>query len=117
MTYFGARHSCDIDNDQWKVLEQEWRKFASLTNQNKRVVFFEGAYHSAGMEELEKFEVVKVFGEIGALQFFAKDDQVEKEWIDSNMQDEARYLLSKFDSSFVVYYFFARMVTSAVRRD
>jgi hypothetical protein len=123
LTFFGTEHNNNINNKQWKILEREWREFVKNTQPEKRVVFLEGGFRVISdlkyLDENRKIiglEVVQRYGESGAWFYFSQDDQKEVIFVDPKFNDEAEYLLKKFDKNIVAYYFFARYFGSYINK-
>jgi hypothetical protein len=123
LTFFGTEHSSDVNNKQWKILERDWRKFVDNTQVEKRVVFLEGSprvfsfeKYLDNNEKITGLEVVQKYGEFGAWSYFSQDDQKEVIFVDPKFNDEAEYLLRRFDKTAVSYYFFARYFGSYINK-
>jgi hypothetical protein len=123
LTFFGTEHSSDIKNKQWKVLEKEWQEFIKNTQSEKRVVFLEGNFRLVSDQNyLDKngkiisLEVVQKYCELGAWSYFSQNDKKEMVFVDPKFNDEAEYLLKRFDETVVEYYFFARYFSSYINK-
>jgi len=51
--YFGANHSRDPDNFQYKELKKYWRKFLEETKENDKIVLLEGVPSKVSENERE----------------------------------------------------------------
>src|SRR4051812_4085722 len=73
LVYFGARHSFDASDDQFRQLDEEWNKFASFQSQ-KKIAIGEGGPRPLPENLLMG---IKDHGEQGFLKCKASDAQIE----------------------------------------
>lgn len=71
--YFGANHSRDSEDHQYKVLRAYWRKFLEKTKEKDRIVLIEGALRPVANNETEAIEKSS---EGGWVTYFANQEGI-----------------------------------------
>ncbi len=107
--YFGANHSRDIRDDQYKKLEEYWRNFLDTTKGNDRIVFVEGALRQVWTDP--QTSILKD-SEAGFITFLASKEGIEISCPEPDAKSERDFLLTKFSNDEIQYYYFARIIPS-----
>ena len=103
MYFFGSNHTKDINNPQFKQLNDKWQEFLHETVGKKSVVFYEGNIKTDEEIPLEKF--IEKYGESGVMVFWA--NQAKVKLIRPEMKEEESIIeLLKFFSKEEVFYFY-----------
>ena len=105
--YFGARHSDDVNDEQFHALGQCWNKFLRETGAGKRIVLVEGQKVAPRQDEKE---AITEDGERGLITFLAAQHNIETFCPEPDMSTERNELLKQFSKEEIEYYYFARAV-------
>ncbi len=105
--YFGANHSRDINDEQYKKLEAYWKLFMGKARDIEKVVLVEGGLRKVW--ESKEMAVAKD-SEAGFITLLASNDGVEILCPEPDSKDERDYLLQKFPKEYIQYYYFARFI-------
>ena len=114
MTFFGCRHSNDVDDGQNEAIEKEWRLFMKNKN-NHKIAFCEGGLRPL---EVDRSSAIKKYSEPGLLKWLAQRDNITIISPEPNNTMEIDYLLSqKFKIEEIMTYYFGRQMYQWFMRD
>jgi hypothetical protein len=107
--YFGANHSRDIHNSQYKKLKLYWKRFLEETKGENAVVLVEG-----GVRKIYKNEELAVKGdsEAGFITLLASKVGIPTFSPEPDPLDERDYILKKFSEDELNYYYFSRLANA-----
>lgn len=107
--YFGARHSFDPADPQFKILEKRWGGFLKRTGRGAhRLVLVEGGLRPVSRSAVE---AIHQGGEADFITFLASQSSVETYCPEPSMTKERNWLLRQFKKEEIQYYYFARTVS------
>ncbi|MFZ2206990.1 MAG: hypothetical protein WAV29_06045 [Microgenomates group bacterium] len=97
--FFGARHTNNPDDSQFTQLKSVWAEYLDISNEN-RVVFVEGT-----MREISNdySDAIKLYGETGAIQWLAKESNIQVFRPEPDDVKQRENLCSLFDANIVAY--------------
>ena len=105
--YFGERHSRDPNDEQWTKAKQMWNEFVEKTNNQKRVVLFEGGNSYKRNDEVE---AITEAGGTGFITYLASKQNIEVFCPEPDRKYEYDELEKSFSREEIEYYYFARIV-------
>src|SRR5262245_39271088 len=107
LVYIGARHTNDPSDLQFSDIEKAWDDLKPT------VAFYEGT----GVRTWSTIEqAIRVAGEPGLVQFLAKKASIPLISLEPSEQDEATYLLTKFNPEQVKLFYTLRVVSEMRQR-
>jgi hypothetical protein len=107
LVYIGARHSNDPTDPQFLDIKKAWDDLRPT------VAFYEGA----GIQMWSTTEqAIREAGEPGLVQFLAEKDSIRSISLEPSEQDEATYLLTKFNPEQVKLFYTLRVVSEMRQR-
>jgi hypothetical protein len=107
--YFGANHSFDPKNIQFKKLKEFWQQFLQDTKGQPRMVLLEGGVFDLDIQMGED-QIIKRYCETGLLQLLAQQVKIKTECPEPPQKLITNLLLKRFTSKQVRYLYFARQV-------
>ncbi|HEX6559323.1 MAG TPA: hypothetical protein VF021_07665 [Longimicrobiales bacterium] len=99
LSYFGAVHSTDVSDAQFKRLQEAWQKLRPT------VAFYEGPRRS---EAATFEETVREFGESGAVRFLAARDGARIERLEPDPVAETKAMMQLFPADQVKLFYVMR---------
>lgn len=108
LVFFGAKHSFDANNPQFKFLKKEWEIFLRQTGGKNCIVLVEGGKRPVMQSEKE---AVENYGEAGFITYLAAKEGIERYSPEPSMKFEVLEILQSFPRERVIYYYFARTVS------
>ncbi len=97
--FFGARHTNNPDDIQFVQLKNFWDEFLNISSKNN-AVFVEGVIHEVSKNYID---AIKLYGETGAIQWLAKESNIQVLRPEPNDVEQRKYLCSLFDPKVVAY--------------
>lgn len=105
--YFGGNHSRSISNPQYALLDSQWNKFLSATDEKKRIVMVEGGVPPV---KDSKSSTISNYAEVGYVTWLSSNDHVRTVSPEATIKEQAKILLKDFTKDELAYYYFARVV-------
>ncbi len=98
--FFGIRHTNNPADAQFSHLEQLWKEFLDITN-NERIIFIEGAIHTITPSSYE--DSIRQHGEAGASQWLAREADIVVICPEPNEEEQRKSLCTLFNPEVVAY--------------
>lgn len=108
LTYFGAEHSFDPEDEQVARVKGAWEEFLRKVDRQNAVVFVEGGARDSN-EESEAIAIHED-GETGLSTYLANQEHVPVFSPEPNTKEVVDQLKLHFKADEILYYFFARGV-------
>jgi len=113
LVFFGAKHSFDVADTQFKLLKEKWLEFLTVTNRKNCLVFYEAKLPNINLTREE--EIINKFGEAGLIRYLAEKNNIESLSPEPPPELEIRELLKKYDAKLLSFFYFLRSLSSLLK--
>lgn len=114
LIFFGCKHSTDLADSQWPVLEAKWTAFATNDN-DKKVLIYER--QDFDIKDETRDSALAKYSESGLAVWLAVQSEVLYVSGEPQMIAEIEHLKKRFSIPEIVTYYFARQMLQWLTRD
>ena len=102
--YFGAAHSFDPVNPQFKLLEKQWRNFIKKTKKRNCALLIEDWVKKFDVDSPK--DIILKYGEPGFAVYLAKKDKASFKCPEPPMKSQVKELLKSYNLNEIIYFYF-----------
>lgn len=108
LVYFGAEHSNDPNNEQFRLMEKLWNEILHKHSRENIISIFEGS--GVFKINLSKEESILRFGESGFIAYLGNKSGVQVFGFEPNRGDIMKELIEKYDKENCFYQHIAQLI-------
>lgn len=113
--YFGAKHTVDSSDPQFKLLKNKWQDFINTTKKDKSIVLIEGK--SSFNPDMTFEESINNNGEVGAIIYLANKSGIPFIRPEPMIRDEINELLKEYSREEIFCFYILRRIVSLLKKE